>query len=232
MKRATPGLFFIGTDTGVGKTYVAALVARTLAAEGHKVGVYKPVASGCRRAGRKLVSDDAVALWEAAGRPGTLERVCPQRFAAPLAPHLAARAERKRVDIRLVRQGLRWWRDRSDVVLVEGVGGLLAPVTEKHYVLDLAMDAGFPLVIVARNAVGTINHTLLTASLAALMGPRGKTAGVVLNDAARNLRDPSTASNRRELEARLVCPVLAHVRWRARWLNGAVDWLALASAGG
>jgi dethiobiotin synthetase len=104
----------------------------------------------------------------------------------------------------------------------------LTPVTEKHYVLDLAMDAGFPLVIVARNALGTINHTLLTASIAALMGPRGGTAGVIVNDAARLPRDPSTAFNRRELEARLECPVLAHVRWRARWLDEAVDWLALA----
>ena len=82
-----PGLFITGTDTGVGKTYVAALIARSLAASGRRVGVYKPAASGCPRdPDGRLVSGDAVALWEAAGQPGELEYVCPQCFAAPLGP--------------------------------------------------------------------------------------------------------------------------------------------------
>ena len=72
------GLFITGTGTGVGKTYVGALIARALRDAGKRVGVYKPVASGCEMRGGKLVSPDAVALWEAAGRPGTLEQVCPQ----------------------------------------------------------------------------------------------------------------------------------------------------------
>jgi dethiobiotin synthetase len=231
MPRLAPGVFFIGTDTGVGKTYVAALVARQLAAEKVRVGVYKPVATGCRHEGRRLVSDDASALWEAAGQPGPLDRVCPQRFRAAIAPHLAARAERKRVDPRVFRSGLRWWRERSDVVIVEGIGGLLSPATQKHYVLDVAVDFGFPLVIVARNALGTINHTLLTAAVAALMGPRGGTAGVVLNDTSRTTREPSAASNRRELEARLACPVLAQVGWRSKHFSEPVDWMEIARRG-
>jgi len=100
------GLFITGTGTGVGKTYVAALVAESLLAMGKRVGVYKPVASGCELRDGRLQSSDAVALWEAAGRPGTLDRVCPQMFAAPLAPHLAARAEGRRVDQALLRTGL------------------------------------------------------------------------------------------------------------------------------
>src|SRR5438270_13346863 len=94
-RTAPAGLFVIGTDTGVGKPRVAARIAAALAKAQLKVGVYKPAASGCRRVGKHLVSDDAVALWNAAGRPGTLNAVCPQRFAAPLAPHLAAKEERK-----------------------------------------------------------------------------------------------------------------------------------------
>ena len=70
MPEAAGGLFITGTDTGVGKTYVAALIVRTLAATGRQVGVYKPAASGCRREGERLISDDALALWNAAGRPG------------------------------------------------------------------------------------------------------------------------------------------------------------------
>ena len=99
MSRRTPGLFITGTDTGVGKTYVATLIVRSLLRAGHRVGVYKPVASGCRPERGTLVSDDALALWDAAGRPGELERVCPQRFEAPLAPPLAARAEGKEVKL-------------------------------------------------------------------------------------------------------------------------------------
>src|SRR3954469_2349385 len=102
----TLGLFITGTGTGVGKTYVGALVARTLRDAGKRVGVYKPVASGCEIHGGKLVSPNAMALWEAAGRPGTLEQVCPQLFTAPLAPHLAARAEGRRVDPALLREGI------------------------------------------------------------------------------------------------------------------------------
>ena len=101
--RAAVGLFVTGTDTAVGKTYVTA--HSWLACwrpKGHKVGVYKPVASGCRRDGDRLISDDAVALWEAAGRPGDLEHVCPQRFEAPLAPHLAAQAEGRQLDTDLL----------------------------------------------------------------------------------------------------------------------------------
>ena len=86
MTNNSRGLFITGTDTGVGKTYVAALIARSLAAAGHRVGVYKPAASGCVRGQGRLVSADAAALWEAAGRAGNLEHVCPQRFAAPFAP--------------------------------------------------------------------------------------------------------------------------------------------------
>src|SRR3954454_18430711 len=108
--RRTAGLFVVGTDTAVGKTFVAARIAAALHRAGVKVGVYKPAASGCRRVGRALVSDDAVALWEAAGRPGELKAVCPQRFAAPLAPHLAAKAERKEIDSKLLRRGMDYWR--------------------------------------------------------------------------------------------------------------------------
>jgi dethiobiotin synthetase len=156
------GLFITGTDTGIGKTYVAALIARSLTAAGHCVGVYKPAASGCTWQGGALVSNDALALWQAAGRPGTLAEVCPQCFAAPLAPHLAAAAEGKQLDAARLRAGLDIWLERSDVVLVEGAGGLLSPLGEEQFVADLADDLGFPLIIVARNALGTINHVLQT----------------------------------------------------------------------
>src|SRR5262245_24116488 len=108
-RTARAGLFVVGTDTGVGKTFVASRIAAELAASGLTVGVYKPAASGCRQVGKQLVSDDAFSLWEAAGRPGPLRHVCPQRFAAPLAPHLAAKVERKEIDGQLLRRGIEYW---------------------------------------------------------------------------------------------------------------------------
>ncbi len=224
--KRVPGLFITGTDTEVGKTYVAALVARALVAAGRRVGVYKPAASGCWYRGDELVSDDALQLWEAAGRPGPLERVCPQQFEAPLAPHLAALEEGRRLDPELLRGGVDYWHAHSDVVLVEGAGGLLAPVGETEYVADLAADLGFPLLVVSRNALGTINHTLLTLRVAQSAGL--PVAGVVLNRPARPTDDPSTQSNRRELAARCGVPILAEVGWESEGFDAEVDWFGLA----
>ena len=195
-----PGLFITGTDTEVGKTYVAALIARAMSEAGHRVGVYKPAASGCREVEGELVSDDAVELWEAAGRPGTLDRVCPQRFRAAVAPHLAAREEGRQIDGRLLRTGIEYWLPRSDVVLVEGAGGLMSPLGEEEYVADLAADLGYPLVLVTRNALGTINHTLQTLIAAAAHGDGLPVAGIVLNHSTAPADDASTATNRQELE--------------------------------
>ena len=222
------GLFITGTDTGVGKTYVAAMIARTLVAGGCRVGVYKPAASGCRHDGPTLVSDDAVALWTAAGRPGELERVCPQRFLAPLAPHLAAEAEAKKLDVDLLRRGIDYWHARSDVILVEGAGGLMSPLGEDEYVADLAYDFGYPLVVVARNALGTINQTLQTLIAAAAFREGLDVAGIVLNNPIAATDDPSTATNRRQLETRSGPPVLAEVAWQSDRFDTDVDWLTLA----
>ncbi len=222
-----PGLFITGTDTGVGKTYVAARIAAALAARGCRVGVYKPVASGCELVDGKLVSEDAVALWNGAGRPGELDYVCPQRFAAPLAPHLAARAEGLEVSAELLRSGLDYWRLRSDVLVVEGAGGLLSPVTEDEYVADLALDLGFPLIVVADNTLGTIHRTLSTLVVAATWREGLDVVGVVVNGPSSTAADASTASNLDELRARCVPPVLGLVDWQGD-LPPDVDWWKLA----
>ncbi len=225
-----PGLLITGTDTGVGKTYVAALVARSLAASGWRVGVYKPAASGCTRDAQGcLVSDDAVALWEAAGRPGDLEHVCPQRFAAPLAPHLAARAEGREIDADLLRTGLDYWRSRCEVVLVEGAGGLMSPLGDGEYVADLARDFGFPLIVVLRNILGTINATLQTLIAASVYHGGLKVAGIVLNHPAPPANDLSLATNRAEIAARCAAPLLAAVAFGAKRFDCDVDWWNLAT---
>ena len=122
------GVFVTGTDTEVGKTYVSARILSALVREGVRVGAYKPVASGCRSDnGLGLISDDAQQLWEAAGCPGRLEDVCPQRFAAPLAPPVAAAQEGQSIDEQLLIEGIQEWTG-YEAVVVEGAGGLLSPL--------------------------------------------------------------------------------------------------------
>jgi dethiobiotin synthetase len=223
------GLFITGTGTGVGKTYVAALIARQLRDAGRRVGVYKPVASGCEVRDGQLISPDAVALWEAAGRPGTLEQVCPQMFAAPLAPHLAARGEGRRVDPKLLRSGIEFWRESSDVVIVEGAGGLMSPVSDDDYNADLAAEFGYPLVVVSANVLGTINSTLQTLVTANTYCDGLDVAGIVLNSPARLTDDPSVESNADELARRCVAPLLAEVEHGGGFAR-AVDWNAVCVA--
>ena len=226
-----PGLFITGTDTDVGKTYVGAMIARTLAAAGWRVGVYKPVASGCVETPDGLVSGDALALWQAAGCPGELARVCPQRFRAPLAPHQSARREGVRVDRDLLREGLGYWRERSQVLIVEGAGGLLSPVTDAEYVADLALDLGFPLVVVTANSLGTIHRTLTTLMACATYRGGLNVAGVVLNATRPSAADESQGGNLEELRARCGVPVLAEVAWQASAFREAIDWMQLGTGG-
>ena len=228
--RTPIGLFVTGNDTGVGKTHVAAMIARAAAAQGAKVGVYKPVASGCPSESGSLLAEDAEELWRAAGSPGELERVCPQRFAAALAPHMAARAEGKEVDAALLRSGLDYWRERSDFLVIEGAGGLMSPLGDEEYVADLAHDFGYPLVVVAKNQIGVINQTLQTMIVAMTFRDGLDVAGSILNRAAPPDDDPSLGDNRRQLELRSVPPVLAEVKFGQEEFVPPVDWMAVASS--
>ena len=218
------GLFIAGTGTEVGKTYVAALITRALVATGHSVGVYKPVASGCRRDGEELIAEDAQLLWQAAGEPGDFQRVCPQRFQMPVSPPQAARAEGRKVDRELLRTGFDYWKERSEIVIVEGAGGLMSPLSETDYNVDLAADLGLPLIIVAADELGTINATLQTLITAGAAAPKLPIAGVVLNR-VRGEADESVASNEPELIARCGVPVLGCVEFGAQQFPEEIEWV-------
>ena len=221
------GLFVTGTSTESGKTFVASLIARNLVQAGHRVGVYKPVASDCVKVGDQLVSEDAVALWEAAGRPYQLEHVCPQRFQAAVAPHLAAKAEGRTVNAEQLRDGLGAWKNECDVMIVEGPGGLMSPIDEQEYVADVAADIGYPLIVVVPNMLGCINYTLQTLISAACYEDGLPVAGIVITDPEGFEGDLSTASNREEIQKRALAPVLAQVTYGAEQFDTEVDWLSL-----
>jgi len=220
-----PGLFIAGTDTEVGKTWVAAAIVRACVARGLRVGVYKPVASGS--AADAVENQDGWLLWQAAGCPRTLADACPQTFAAPLAPHLAARCEGREVDADRLLQGLDAWRD-CDLVIVEGVGGLMSPVTEDWYTADLAIEFGYPVVVVTANRLGVINQTLQTLITAAAFRDGLEVVGVVLNETQPGAADASSGSNAQELAARCVPPLLMHLQWQDARAAEQVDWLELA----
>ncbi len=153
------GLFVTGTDTGAGKTVVACAVVRGLRDRGLDVGVMKPIETGVDPNTGPL---DASALRAAAGDPDPLDRVCPLQFALPAAPNVAAASEGRGVDLARVHEVYEDLALHHDWMVVEGAGGLLVPTTDDATMADLARDLELPLLVVARAALGTINHTRLT----------------------------------------------------------------------
>ena len=229
------GLFITGTDTSVGKTWVTAMIARELRKEGVRVGVYKPCCSGAERdrAGRP-VWPDVETLAAAIGGDVPTDHICPQRFAAPLAPPVAARLEGRQVDVQRLRAAASVWNGKVDLLLVEGVGGWLCPLTESETVADLAVDFGFPVLVVARLGLGTISHTLLTVEAIERRGL--PVAGIVLNEAVPESSPLAAETNPAEIAARCRAPILGILAHGAsgglRQDTGAskIDWHALAAS--
>lgn len=171
----TPGVFVTGTGTEVGKTVVAAVIARTLTAEGKRVTVFKPAVTGLEEEGET----DHALLRRASGSSQSDEQIAPYRYQPPASPHLAAALAGEEIDPERLRQVARDAAAGADAIVCEGVGGLLVPLTPTYLVRDLAVDLGYPLVIVAAPGLGTINHTLLTIESARSVGL--EVAAVVLN---------------------------------------------------
>jgi dethiobiotin synthetase len=177
---AMKGWFVTGTDTGVGKTVIAGALAWLLRERGHRVGVYKPVASGCRRDPRLgLVCSDAEFLSHCADSKHTLETINPIRYSGELAPMVAAEHTRHPIDWEAIDRNWKQIRSSADSMIVEGAGGLLVPIDQDNNMADLAGRFKLPLIIVGRIGLGTINHTLLT--IEAARARKLSIAAVVLN---------------------------------------------------
>lgn len=157
------GLFITGTDTGVGKTMVTAMLLKGLNAAGIHTGFMKPVATGAReRLNGRWIAADARRLRAASGAGDSWALVNPYAFAPPAAPLVAAQASHQRIAFPRIVRAFQRLSLRYRCVLVEGVGGLLVPLTPRRTVADLAGALQLPLVIVARLGLGTLNHTWLT----------------------------------------------------------------------
>jgi dethiobiotin synthetase len=221
------GLFFTGTDTGVGKTVVTAAVARALLLQGRSPRVCKPVATGTSG-----ISEDTRQLAAAVhATPEQLTSITRWTFSEPAAPPVAARAAGIRLGLEDVVDAVREAGHEAEILLVEGIGGLLCPLTEKETVADLVRELALPLVVVARRSLGTLNHTLLTVEAALARGLR--TVGVVISETTppASLADET---NVEELRRRLPIPILAVVKHgcddrEATQAVARVDWWKLGS---
>src|SRR5690606_6029361 len=130
------GIFITGTDTGVGKTFVAASMAAYLRQRGHRVGVMKPAETGCPERSGVLIPEDATRLKEASGCAEPIEKICPYRFAEPLAPSIAAERAGRKIDVDLLLATYGEISAEHDVTLVEGAGGLMVPLLPSYTFAD------------------------------------------------------------------------------------------------
>ncbi len=192
--------FLTGTDTGVGKTYVGVLLIRALRKAGFDTVGMKPICCGERA--------DAEALRAAAGGELSLDDVNPVWFRFPAAPYTAAMVENRLPDLDQIRDRFARIRASRRSVIVEGVGGWLVPILKNYSVADLAAELGLPVVVVAANRLGVLNHTLLTVRAVQAHGL--KCAGVILNNIVTE-PDAAASTNRAVLEDLLEVPVLHEV---------------------
>ena len=201
------GLFIVGTDTGVGKTVVACAIARLLSNHGVNVGVMKPVETGCRLRKGQLFPADGAALKAAARSEAVLSSVTAYCYRLPIAPYPAAQIARQPgVNLGRVVQRFQTQRRQHAFMIVEGIGGLLVPLSAKRDLIDLVLAFDLPVLLVAHSGLGTLNHTLLTLRHGSDRGVRF--AGVVLNHATSRptLAD---ATNPAVLAARCAFPVFS-----------------------
>lgn len=191
--------FITGTDTGAGKTYVTKLLIESLRAEGKYAVGYKPVSCGDR--------EDGTLLAEASGNL-PIDEVNPLHFGSALAPLAAALLENKSINPADLVSSYHEFSGKYDPVFVEGAGGWEVPITKNYFISDLAKDLALPVILVAANRLGALNHILLT--IAAIKAKGLTCAGIVLNQLGDEMDTPMI-TNKGLLESITDVPLLDHI---------------------
>ena len=191
--------FITGTDTAVGKTYLTRLMIASLRAEGRDAYGFKPISCGDR--------DDGRMLAEVSGNL-PIDVANPLHFASPVAPYVAALLENKSIDPAVLVESYQKFSENKEIVLVEGAGGWEVPITENYFISDLAKDLGLPVILVAANRLGALNHILLT--LAAIEAKGLTCAGIILNQLEDEMDTPMI-TNKGILASLTDIPVLDHI---------------------
>lgn len=154
--------FITGTDTGIGKTYVACQLIREYVAQGYRVVGMKPVAAGCEFVDGQWINEDVALLTQASNLKAPLHWVNPYCFKAPIAPHIAAEQEGVEIQLAVIQQAFTELAQLADIVVVEGAGGLLVPLNANDTIADLIALLNIPIMLVVGMRLGCINHALLT----------------------------------------------------------------------
>lgn len=197
------GVFITGTDTGVGKTLVACAWIHAARAAGWRCGAMKPIAAGSVMQAGAAVNEDTQAMLQALAWPAErAERVTPVLLREPIAPHIAARLERRTIDRAAILDGFARLEDECDYAVIEGVGGFCVPLDDQRDTTDLARDFALPVVLVVGMRLGCLNHALLTAQAVERAGLR--LAGWVASCVTRDM--PYREDNIEALDRRLGAP--------------------------
>ncbi len=173
------GFFVTGTDTGVGKTVIAAALIKAIGLCGIRAGGMKPIETGCTKEGKSLLPADGMFLKGIARMDEPVSHITPCCFEHPLAPMVSAEIEGTTVNLNKIKKAFNELTKAYKSIVVEGVGGLFVPVNKNYFILDLAKEFGLPLIVVSRPDLGTINHTLLTVNYALREGLN--VAGIIIN---------------------------------------------------
>lgn len=207
--------FVVGTDTNVGKTYVASALLRYFVSSGTSALGMKPVASGCELSEHgiwqgQLVNDDVVALHEASNVKAPLELINPYHFTPAIAPHIAAEKAGVEIDLDVILRSYHTLAEMADVVIVEGAGGFFVPLNDQHTLADLAVKLNLPVILVVGMRLGCINHALLTVEAI-------KARGLQLAGWIANKIEPDMSmfdENLVSLQQRIDAPCLSVVAWQ------------------
>ena len=217
----TKGIFITGTDTGVGKTFVAEGLIKAVREKGLNVCPMKPVETGCRLRQGRLIPADTLRLIRASGVDEEIDLINPYRFNQPLAPSVAAEIEGMKINRKRIFSAYDRLSKKYDITIVEGAGGVMAPVFKKYLFLDLINDLKLPLVIVSRPGLGTINHTLLTIDAVKNKGLH--ILGVIINYSVNIKKGLTEKTNPEVIEKLGGSPVLGIVPYLRNPSDGRVQ---------
>jgi len=206
------GVFITATDTGAGKTVVSGLLGRYLSARGKRVITQKWIQTGA--SGFPEDVDAHLRLMKKTRKDikAYASRVAPYVFKLASSPHLASSREKKKIDPAVIKKSFRSLSDEFDFVIVEGIGGITVPFSKKSLVIDIARDLALPVIIVAQNRLGAINHTLLTVEAA--RARRMKLPGIIFNNAGREKNAIILKDNPRIIGALTGEKILGSLPWR------------------
>ncbi len=199
--------FITGIDTEIGKTFVTKCLAYTSSALGKKTGVYKPVQSGAIKRGGELLAPDIEAVKAVSNKINTKYSYL---LEGEVSPSLAARLANVKIDVNKIVSDFKQFRAQNDVTLVEGAGGILAPVTEKLFCADLIKLLNIPIIIVSVPFLGRLNHTLLTVHYAKTNGIQIK--GIIINRIPKETNDTATLNFIDELKLYTDVPILGEIQ--------------------